>query len=59
MHVHVVSRQEAGRKTCSRESPLQQLTVYKLCIGTYTVSKNNCGGISWRYTEYKLDAYYC
>ena len=28
-------------------------------IGTYAVSKNNRQGISWRYTEYKLNAYYC
>ena len=27
-------------------------------IGTYTDSKNNRQGISWRYTEYKLNAYY-
>ena len=27
-------------------------------IETYAVSKNNRQGISWRYTEYKLNAYY-
>ena len=28
-------------------------------IGTYAVSKNNRQEISWRDTEYKLNAYYC
>ena len=28
-------------------------------IGTYVVGKNNRQGISWLYTEYKLNVYYC